>query len=124
MYTVLESALDRTKQLAGIDTLDFSRDDYATELLALSAGITEDVILADVTHYRPFYVAAKLLEQDLDVQALSEADRVKFTGQAKPIASLLALQAAYDARYYLTIPVGFEALPVSADKPVMSIFTS
>ena len=31
MYTEQSAALDRAKQLAGLDTLDFSRDDYIDE---------------------------------------------------------------------------------------------
>jgi hypothetical protein len=46
--------------------------------------------------YRPWYAAAKLLEQNLDVQALSQADGAKFTGQAVVIRSLYGIQQAID----------------------------
>jgi len=127
MYTDKELAFDRAKQLAGIDTLDFAKDDYINELLELSAGSVTDSSEAGVevitTHYRPFITAARLLEQDLDIQFLSEADRAKFTGQAVPIASLLQMQASYDAKYGLAVPDGFAAV-ISEPLPVMSIFTS
>lgn len=106
-YTTLVDALDRAKERSGAADVD---DTYLTELLILSAGKAPD----NTIHYRPFYVAAKWLEQNLASQQISEADGAKFTGQATPIASLLALQASYDSANELTIPKGFEAVTVEA----------
>ena len=102
-YEVLADALIRAKERSGATAVD---DPYLTELLVISAGKDPN----NVTQYRPFFVAAKWLEQNLSAQALSEADGVKFTGQATPIASLLALQASIDQALSLTIPPGMEAV--------------
>lgn len=124
-YLDIDAALDRAKQLAGLDSLDFSRDDFATELLTLTAGIVKSSVVGvpDVTHYRPFFVAARLLQTDLDVQALTEADRTKFSRQDIPIATLLQMQSAYDQLHDLVIPSGFAAQIIDT-MPVMSIFTA
>lgn len=103
MYTNLVDALARAKERSGATTAD---DAYLTELLTLSSG--KDA--SQVVHYRPFYCAAKWLEQNRGQQLLKKAkDGIEFTGLAKPIESLLALQAAYDSGQGLTVPVGFEA---------------
>lgn len=106
-YTVLSEALSRVKERSGATAAD---DAYLTELLVMSAGIDPN----SVTHYRVFYCAAKWLEQSLGSQALTEADGVKFTGLAKPIASFLNMQAAYDTANQLTVPAGFEATSTAA----------
>lgn len=103
MYTVLAEALARAKERSGAADTDNA---YLTEILTLSAGTA-----AGTTYYRPFYCAAKWLEQNLSAQTLKKArEGVEFTGLAKPIESLLALQAAYDKALGLTIPEGFEAV--------------
>lgn len=102
MYLDLLAALSRCKERSGATAQD---DAFLTEMLTFSAGVD----LSQQTHYRPFYVAAKYLEQSQSAQAISEDDGTKFTGLAKPIASLLALQAPYDVAQALTIPAGFEA---------------
>lgn len=60
-------------------------------------------------YYRPWYVAAKALEQDLDTQSIESADDVKFTGQQVPIRSLLEWQAAIDSNSGAIIPEAFSA---------------
>ena len=108
-YTLITKALDRAKERSGASTAD---DAYLTELLTMSAGVDAETI----THYRPFYVAAKWIEQNQDAQTLTEADGAKFTGLAKPIESLLALQSAYDSANKLTVPKGFEAAALDCVK--------
>lgn len=82
-------------------------DAHITNQLVISAGTDP----ASSTMYRPYYVAAKFLEQLRSQQALSKAeDGVTFTGLAKPIESLLGLQAALDKSMDLTVPEGFEAI--------------
>lgn len=103
-YTNLAAALARAKERSGATSAD---DAYLTELLQLSAGADA----TGATHYRCFYVAAKWLEQNRAQQTLSEAKGgTKFTGLAKPIASLMQLQMAYDTAQGLTIPKGMEAV--------------
>ena len=102
-YISLPDALARAKERSGATEVD---DEYLNELLQLSAGTAPD----EATHYRPFYVAARWLEQNRGQQALESADGAKFTGYAKPIASLMNLQAAYDKSHALTVPDGFEAI--------------
>jgi hypothetical protein len=104
-YLDIDDALARAKERSQGQATS-ADDEWLEELLSMSAGKT----LANVTHYRPYYCAAKLLEQKQSAQLLSEADGAKFTGLAKPIDSLLALQAAYDSANALVIPLGFEAL--------------
>lgn len=105
-YTDLADALARAKERCQgkATTAD---DAWLTELLQMSAGTSEGV-----THYRPYLAAARLLEQKQSAQTVAEADGAKFTGLAKPIASLLQLQYAYDLANGLEIPAGFEAVQV------------
>jgi len=107
IYTDLTQSLNRAKERSGATIND---EVYLTELLNLSAGI--DTI--GVKHFRPFYVAAKFIEQNQSIHTLKEADAVVFTGLPIPIASLLALQAAYDAANSLIIPPGMEAITPQA----------
>lgn len=79
------------------------------------------VIALLLTHYRPFYVAAKLIEQRQAAQALSKAGDIVFTNLAVPIASLMALQAAYDAANALVLPAGFEAVPPATGRRFRSV---
>ena len=108
-YLVQPDALARAKERSGATDAD---DDYLNELLTLSAGVDAD----QATHYRPFYCAAKWIEQNRTEQTLSEASGTKFTGLQKPIDSLLALQRAYDQAQGLTIPDGFEAIRSDCDR--------
>jgi len=102
IYTDLAGALERAKERSGATAADNA---FLTELLQMSAG--KDV--SNVTHFRPFIVAARYLEQSQSIQALSSASGVQFTNMVRPIASLLALQAAYDASQGLIVPDGFAA---------------
>ncbi|MDX2215514.1 MAG: hypothetical protein SFY66_19780 [Oculatellaceae cyanobacterium bins.114] len=107
MYTTIPAALTEVKtNPATRGLIGAEYDSYLTNLLTLSAG--KDA--ADVTQYRPFYVAAKLLEQLRSQQQISKADGAEFTGLAKPIESLLGTQIAFDKALGLTIPEGFEAV--------------
>jgi hypothetical protein len=118
-YAVLPDCLNEVKNNPAVRGLSPSTD-YDSHLdnqLVISAGKNS----SDVTIYRPYYVAAKFLEQLRSQQILSKAeDGVTFTGLAKPIESLLNLQAALDLSLGLTVPEGFEAiLPqcVTCDSP-------
>lgn len=102
MYESLSTALARAQERAGTS----GDDEYLTEVLTLSAGVDGD----GATQYRPYYAAAKFLEQNRSAQTLSAAGDVKFTGLAKPIESLLGLQASIDKALGLIIPEGFEAI--------------
>lgn len=103
-FLTLPAALARAKERCqGKATA--ADDGFLSELLEMSAGT-----VAGVTHFRPYYVSARFLEQKQSAQSISEADGAKFTGLAKPIASLMQVQAAYDSAYALEIPPGFEAV--------------
>lgn len=108
-YTVLAASLTRAKERCQGRASD-ADDVWLTEMLELSAGTDA----GGITHYRPYYVAAKFLEQTLADQTVASADGAVFTGLVKPIASLMALQAAYDQAKALTIPAGFEAQTAEA----------
>lgn len=101
-YTDRLAALARTKERCQAASLD---DAYLLELLDMSAG--KDAIAA--VHYRPFFVAAKFLEQNPDLRDLSEADGAKFTLADPRIKSLYELQRNYDLANNLSIPKGFES---------------
>lgn len=103
-FLTLGPALDRARERSQAASSD---DAYLTELLELSASKAADA----ATHYRPYYVAAKFLEQNLARQQISAADGATFTLLKKPIESLLDLQSAYDRAQGLSVPAGFEAVP-------------
>ncbi|MEM9486499.1 MAG: hypothetical protein AAGA83_22720, partial [Cyanobacteria bacterium P01_F01_bin.116] len=79
MTTYLDkiAALARAKERSGATDVD---NEYLNELLDMSAGTVNEV-----THYRPFYCAAKWIEQNQSAQTISEASGAKFTGLQKPI---------------------------------------
>lgn len=104
MYLTLDAALDRAKERCQRETAD--NDEYLEELLVMSAGK-----LDEVTHYRPFYVAARFIGQDPDIRDIVEATgEAKFTLAQPRIAELMALQSGYDLAYGLTIPPGMQAV--------------
>lgn len=95
LYSSLDNALARAKERSMAKPADES---YLKELLQISFGThktTNQII------YRPFYVAAKYLEQSRRDQILAEADGAKFTGLKVPIRSLLDLQQALDVDLYI-----------------------
>lgn len=108
-YLVLATALARSKERSGAADTD---DEFLTEVLEMSAG-TDSL---QVTHYRPFYTAAKWIEQNQPTHLLAKADGATFTGLMKPIDSLLQMQRAYDLANGLDIPDGFEAVPSDCDR--------
>jgi hypothetical protein len=57
-----------------------------------------------VTHFRPYEVAALVLEQQLQSQQLSKADDVEFTGLKTPIQSFKQLQDDQDVKLGLKNP--------------------
>ena len=107
-YLDQAAALARAKERSGATDAD---DAYLNELLVMSAGTVDSV-----THYRPFYCAAKWIEQNRPAQTLSEANGTKFTGLVTPIDSLLQLQRSYDEAKALSVPNGFEAIPADCDR--------
>lgn len=80
-----------------------------TELLILSAGKLKSD--GTTTEYRPYWAAAKFLEQSRRDQLIKQQDQTQFTGLTTPIASLLEIQAALDKE--LIVPLGFEAVAAS-----------
>jgi hypothetical protein len=108
-YAVQTECLAEVKQNPAVRGLITAAeyDAHLTNQLTITAGKKPD----STTIYRPYYVAAKFLEQLRSQQLLSKAeDGVTFTGLAKPIESLLAMQAALDQSLELTVPPGFEAV--------------
>jgi hypothetical protein len=103
MYLTLDSALDRAKERCQRE--DSANDEYLEELLVMSAGQ-----VGGITHYRPFWVAARFIAQDPDIRDISEASgEAKFTLAQPRIDELMASQAAYDLAYELTVPSGMQA---------------
>jgi hypothetical protein len=121
MYLTPDEALVEVKSnpaTKGLFTAVY--DAWATNQLEISAGKNPE----QVTVYRPYYVAAKFLEQLRSQQTISEADGAKFTGLALPIASLLSMQAALDTSLGLTVPPGFEAIATAGSAPRAFRFAS
>jgi hypothetical protein len=115
VYTDLAACLNEVKTnpaTRGLIAADY--DDYLTNQLTISAGLNATA----ETVYRPYFVAAKFLEQLRAKQEISEAKGVKFSGLALPIESLLTLQASLDramgASMGLIVPAGFEAVVADA----------
>lgn len=109
-YKLLADCLNETKTnpaTRGLITAEY--DAYLSNQLEIAAGKNS----ANETVYRPYYVAAKFLEQIRSQQSVRKADGAEFTGLALPIASLLGLQASLDKALGLIVPAGFEALPVN-----------
>ncbi|WP_088893198.1 hypothetical protein [Leptolyngbya ohadii] len=114
MYTTIADALTAVKtNPATRGLVGAEYDAYLTGLLTISAGTDP----ANVTQYRPFLVAAKLLEQLRSQQSIKSAEGAVFSGLATPIASLLAQQAAIDEALSLTVPAGFEVVATAAPAP-------
>jgi hypothetical protein len=103
MYLTIPLALARAKERCQRES---ERDDgLLTELLLLSAGSAEGV-----THYRPFYAAARFIAQDPDIRDLARAEgEAEFTLAQPRIDDLMGFQFAYDSAYNLTVPRGMEA---------------
>jgi hypothetical protein len=100
----LPQAIAKAQLLA--DALLEQDIEFISDLLELSAGIDPSGAIV----YRYYYVAARRLQTNLEIQALSKAeDGVTFTGQAIPIETLLNLQLAIDLSIPLIVPQGFSA---------------
>jgi hypothetical protein len=115
LYLTIEDALKRARERADAGA---EANEYLRELLFFSAGKSKST---GAQVFRPFYCAAKYLEQSRADQTLTEADGAKFTGQALPIKSLFDLQASIDLG--LDVPIGFECYPiatVTASKPTLA----
>jgi hypothetical protein len=108
LYTDLNEALDRAVERSAAKASDRP---YLQELLSMSYGTSPDGQIV----YRPFYVAARFLQQSRRDQTVKEGDGVKFTGQAIPIASLLDLQSSLDQA--LAVQAGFETALLSLEPP-------
>ena len=109
MYGDRAAALERAKAASTIANL--IDDTYAGELLDLSAGELEDV-----TEYRPFWVAAKLVEQLSKKKELIEAKNVKFSLQLdRLISSLYGQQRSIDLSQSTVVPDGMEAIDPDCD---------
>jgi hypothetical protein len=89
--------------------LDYTDDAVMNSLVLEITGLTEptdlDSLLEDsagthtaatVTVYRPYYVAAKLLERALNTKRLQSADGAVFDRPAVTIRGLMRQQAARD----------------------------
>lgn len=116
------AALTNLPAVRGLPTSE--DDDFLTNLLIASAGTVpeggavegETTYAAGQVVYRHFYVAASFLENYRNAHTLSKAKGgIEFTGLAKPIAALYALQLAMDTALSLEIPPGYE-VPIPMDE--------
>lgn len=90
LYTELADALERARERSAANQSD---EKYLIEILQMSSGVHK--ITGQIV-YRPFYAAAKWIQQSRRDQSVTQAADVKFTGQETPIASLLDLQRSLD----------------------------
>lgn len=105
----LALSLERVKERSGISTP--LQDGYIEELLNLSAGSTGEHSQV----FRPYYVAAFILEQDVSRQQLAKAGDVQFTQFVTVINSLRSLQASFDVAYSLILPPGMAILSLDVN---------
>lgn len=113
-YTALADARAIVLQLTSVETtLNLIVD---LKLQASAGTATKATTLGTTTIdpgaiiYRFYYVAAKMVEQSLDVQSLESADGARFTGLIRPIQSWLMEQYATDQALGLSIPAGFDCV--------------
>jgi hypothetical protein len=112
-YTDATEMLGLVKSLTGIN----GRDPIIQRKLEDSAGTA-----GGAKTYRPYFVSAKMLEQNRADQALSAAKGVTFTNLTTMIKSFMEEQASLDRSLGIEVPAGFEA--VVAGSPIMSILSS
>lgn len=131
IYTDLTQALAFVKELTSIS----DRDTILTQKLKISAGklkaetaIEGDLLPSGTVIFRFYYVAAKTLQQDRQIQLVKQADGVTFTGLTATIDSFMDEQLAIDTSLDLDVPKGFVAstdldgsLGGGQSSPVMSI---
>lgn len=104
-FTDVSVMLTLVEELAGSAPSD------AESMLSQSAGThTDDT----VTVYRPYYVAARILNRQLNTRRLRSARGAKFDSPSQTIAALMRQQGAEDDRLAdehtdWTIPEGHEA---------------
>jgi hypothetical protein len=84
--------LNKNRQFVQTLTSTSDNKNYLNALLEATSAPDSD----GITHYRPYAVAALVLEQQLQSQQLSKADDVEFTGFSKPIQSFKQLQDDLD----------------------------
>jgi hypothetical protein len=112
----LQKATDIVYALTSYTPLEDSQKDfYINVLLETFSGLA-----GLVRHYRPWYVAAQLLSQDIDQQSISRYDVTEFTNLESLIQSLYQTQYAYDLANNLVLPDGTSALLF---QPIMCINT-
>lgn len=110
-YLDKAEALVRSRERAA--NAGVEAEPFMNEFLDLSARKDAE----GETHFAVFLTSAVWLEQSPKFQLLSQAeDGVKFTQMRDAIASLRALQAAYDAANMLVVPPGMEAIAPSSTK--------
>ena len=94
--------LNKSRKFVQTLTLTSNNKDYLDPLLEATSLENSD----GIQHYRPYAVAALVLEQQLQSQQLSKADDVEFTGYRTPIDSFNRLQYDLDLKLGLKEPEG------------------
>ena len=114
-FLIIEDARTRAIERSQTHQDDAIAITYIDELLELSSAPDPQ----ETMHYRPYWVAAQIITQDPEVQDVIKVDQeAEFTDASVRIASLLALQQAYDEKYELAIADAFEAVPEPIRMPV------
>ena len=94
--------LTKSRQFVQTLTSTSNNKGYLDPLLEATSLENSD----GIQHYRPYAVAALVLEQQLQSQQLSKADDVEFTGYQRPIESFNKLQYDLDLKLGLKEPEG------------------
>lgn len=114
-YTDATEMLSLVRDLTSV----IDRDTIIQRKLSDSAGKDP----SGVTTYRPYFVSAKLLQQNRPDQLLNSADGVKFSNLVTMIESLMNEQQSLDNALNLTVPPGFAAV-LDPGAVVMSIMST
>jgi hypothetical protein len=88
------TSLNKSRKFVQTLTSTSNNKDYLDPLLKATSEENSD----GIQHYRPYAVAALVLEQQLQSQQLSKADDVEFTGYKTPIDSFNRLQYDLDIK--------------------------
>lgn len=123
-YTDLTDATSFVVQLTGVQgrgAIIQQKLNDSMGKLTTSKAIAGTTYPANTPIYRPYFVAAKILQQNRADVTLKSADGATFTNLEGMIQSLMDEQLRLDQSLNLEVPPGFAAVLDLEGGPVMSI---
>lgn len=128
-FVSIQSATERCLRLLGKNSTEADTKEHSQELLMLSAGTQG--YNPGVYYYRPYLVAAILLSQDFQANALTKAGDVEFKDKLGIIQAFLNTQQAIDSSQSWSVPTGFTVAEIlgtvglsASSKPIRGLFKS